>query len=154
MLFRSSSSPSGADVWLDGANSGKTTDCSLDSVPFGDHQLVLKFAGKLDWEQMVSVVAGQAVAVACTLLPCEVGCYDTTGNARGVAVSGSFAYMANYAVDLRVIDVGNPQILAEVGCCVTPGNARGVAVSGSFAFVADNTTGLRSINVKIGRAHV
>jgi hypothetical protein len=37
-----------------------------------------------------------------------VGGYDTSGGALGVAVSGNYAYVADGAAGLQVIDVSNP----------------------------------------------
>jgi hypothetical protein len=74
-----------------------------------------------------------------------VGFYDTPGWAEGVAVSGTYAYVADNWVGLRVIDVSNPSSPREVGFYDTPGQASGVAVSGvsgSYAYVADWDGGL------------
>jgi hypothetical protein len=69
--------------------------------------------------------------------PREVGAYDTPGSALGVAVSGTYAYVADGSEGLRVIDVSNPSSPREVGFYDTPGDAWGVAVSGTYAYVAD-----------------
>jgi hypothetical protein len=69
--------------------------------------------------------------------PTEVGFYDTPGYARGVAVSGPYAYVADGGSGLRVIDVSDPAHPTEVGFYDTPGYAYGVAVSGPYAYVAD-----------------
>ena len=62
--------------------------------------------------------------------------------ARGVAVAGSYAYVADFWGGLRVIDVSNPAAPFEVGSYDTPGWARGVAVAGSYVYVADGAAGL------------
>jgi hypothetical protein len=62
--------------------------------------------------------------------------------AYGVAVSGAYAYVADYNAGLRVIDVSNPSSPREVGFYDTPYYASGVAVSGSYAYVADWEGGL------------
>ena len=64
------------------------------------------------------------------------------GNARGVAVSGNYAYVAVGDAGLLVIDVSDPANPRGVGGFDTPGFAQGVAVSGNYAYV------------EIGRAHV
>jgi hypothetical protein len=64
-----------------------------------------------------------------------------------VAVSGGYAYVADFDSGLRVIEVSDPTDPIEVAHCVTPGWARGVAVLGSYAYVADDTAGLRVISV-------
>ena len=75
----------------------------------------------------------------------ERGYYHTSGEACGVAVAGSFAYVADWNAGLRVIDVSNPANPVERGYYVTPGLARGVSVAGSFAYVAAENAGLRVI---------
>ncbi|MCR4424466.1 MAG: hypothetical protein NUW10_07985, partial [candidate division WOR-3 bacterium] len=77
----------------------------------------------------------------------EVGYYNTPGVALGVAVSNSYAYVADGGSGLRVVDVSNPSNPVEIGHCETPGYARGVAVAGSYAYVADDYHGLRVIDV-------
>ena len=67
------------------------------------------------------------------------------GVVRGVAVSGAYAYVANWAGGLRVIDVSNPSSPREVGAYDTPGDALGVAVSGAYAYVAAGS--LRVVDV-------
>jgi hypothetical protein len=54
-----------------------------------------------------------------------------------VAVSGSYAYVVDEGVGLRVVNVANPASPVEVGYYDTPGHVCGVAVSGSYAYVAD-----------------
>jgi hypothetical protein len=69
------------------------------------------------------------------------------GMPNDVAVSGSYAYVADNWAGLRVIDVSNPSSPREVGFYDTPGYAYGVAVSGTYAYVADVWEGLRVIDV-------
>jgi hypothetical protein len=61
---------------------------------------------------------------------------DTPGSARGVAVSGSNAYVADYSSGLQVIDVTNPQSPQIVGAEDMAVGARDVSVWGSYAYVA------------------
>jgi len=80
--------------------------------------------------------------------PVEVGAYDTPGWAIGLAVSGDYAYVADYAQGLRVIDISNPASPNEVGSVSTPANsAFDVSVRGDYAYVADGTAGLRIIDI-------
>jgi len=55
---------------------------------------------------------------------------DTPGFARGVAVSGAYAYVADDDCGLQVIDISNPQSPQIVGSVDTPDLASEVAVSG------------------------
>jgi hypothetical protein len=65
-----------------------------------------------------------------------------------VAVSGNYAYVADYDAGLQVIDVSNPGNCVRVGGYDTSGNAIGVVVSGNYAYVADGLSGLVVIDVR------
>jgi hypothetical protein len=81
------------------------------------------------------------------LSPVVVGQVDTPHLANGVAVAGSFGYVADFDAGLQVIDVKNPATPVIVGAVDTPGSARAVAVGGGFAYVADGGAGLQVIDV-------
>ena len=100
---------------------------------------------------VAGVLAAPALAQDCPEL---VGACDTPGWAVGVAVAGSYAYVADIGAGLRVIDVSDPAAPFEVGSYDTPGYAYGVAVAGSYAYVADWTGGLRVIDVSTPSAPV
>ncbi len=90
------------------------------------------------------------VAGELKLYPFEytlVGTYDTPGDAYDVAVSGNYAFVANDAFGLHVIDISNPANPGLVGAYNTSGSSYGVAVYGDYAFVADGTTGLQVIDI-------
>ena len=70
------------------------------------------------------------------------GSVDTPGLACGVTVSGDYAYVADTAAGLRVINVSAPSAPVEVGFADTPGDAFGVAAAGGYAYVADSGAGL------------
>ena len=61
------STPQGAQVYLDGNDTGQTTNCTLTNVSAGTHQLklVLEYFG--EWEDNVSVNAGQITTVDAAL---------------------------------------------------------------------------------------
>ena len=65
----------------------------------------------------------------------------------GIAVSGSFAYVADGDDGLRVIDVTDPAHPSEVGFYHFWDDAKAVAVSGSYAYLAVDSDGLRVIDV-------
>ncbi len=75
------------------------------------------------------------------------GFCDTPGSARGVAVSGSYVYIADYTYGLQVVYAGTAGSPLVVGSVDTPGEAVAVAVSGSFAYVADSWTGLQILDI-------
>ena len=78
----------------------------------------------------------------------EASFFDTAGDAYyDVAVSGDYAYVADYDTGLRIINISNPASPSEAGFFDTGGLASGVAVSGSYAYVADDSSGLRILNI-------
>lgn len=73
----------------------------------------------------------------------------TPGNARGIFVSNSYAYVACEQMGLNIYfaarpDTGEPILVGSVD---TPSNARKVCVSGDYAYVADGRGGLVVIDV-------
>jgi hypothetical protein len=72
---------------------------------------------------------------------------DTPGDALGVAVSGTHAYVADGSSGLQVIDIANPQNPQIVGSVNAPDAAMGVAVSGTHAYVAAYGSGLQVIDI-------
>ena len=68
-----------------------------------------------------------AHAASPSLQPLVQGKWPSSGNARGVAVSGNYAYVADGGAGLQVIDVSNPANCVRVGGYNTSGNASDVA---------------------------
>ena len=95
---------------------------------------------------LVGLAGLRVINVADLAAPVEVGFYDTPGDAQGVAVAGSFAYVADGSSGLHVVNVANPAAPTEVGFYDIPGDAQGVAVAGNHAYVAD-VYSLRVIDV-------
>ncbi|MEW6041772.1 MAG: T9SS type A sorting domain-containing protein, partial [Elusimicrobiota bacterium] len=75
------------------------------------------------------------------------GYYDTPGFACGVAISGNYAYVADWDSGLQVIDIANPASPQLAGSYDTPDWAKSVAISGNYAYVADWDSGLCIVNV-------
>jgi len=75
-----------------------------------------------------------------------LGRFNTDGSASRVAVSGGYAYVADGANGLVVINVSNPQRPVLSGWVDTT-DARAVALSGIYAYIADGANGLVVINV-------
>ena len=73
------STPSGAQVFLDGADQQMVTPATLTNVPIGSHAFTLKFAGYNDYTGTVEVLENQTSTVSVTLIPVE-GCiyFNTT----------------------------------------------------------------------------
>jgi hypothetical protein len=74
-----------------------------------------------DYLYMVGEAGFRVVDVSDPTNPVKIGFYDTAGRAEGVAVSGSYAYVADGMAGLRVIDVSDPANLVEVGFYNTGG---------------------------------
>jgi len=61
------SSPTGAQVYLDGNNTGEMTNCTLSDVSPGSHTVKVVREGYVEQEESVSVIAGQTTTVNITL---------------------------------------------------------------------------------------
>jgi hypothetical protein len=88
-------------------------------------------------------------AVLADAGPCElheIGFADTWG-AADVEVVGSRAYVADWDMGLRIIDISDPTQPNELGFFDTSGLAQGVFVAGDLAYVTDNAAGLRIADV-------
>jgi len=69
------SNPTGAQVFLDGNDTGKTTSTTLTDISPGNHTVRLVKEGYLDYEESVSVTAGQTATVNATLTEIITGDY-------------------------------------------------------------------------------
>ena len=77
-----------------------------------------------------------------------IGSYDSIySHSLGIAVQGSFAYVAESMYGLRIFDISDPTSPTRVGECDTKWTAHDVAVSGTIACVADNMRGMQIIDV-------
>ncbi len=84
--------------------------------------------------------------------PIFLGYYDTANvndGMIGIFVVNSFAYVADFIDQLRIINISNPAAPVETGFFNTSGYALDVFVMDSFAYVADANAGLRIINVSV-----
>ncbi len=85
--------------------------------------------------------------IAQTGIPVElVGHWDGAYWAEGVAVSGSYAYVADASTGLHVINISNPASPVRVGG-YDGGDAWDVAICGRYAYVADGGAGLTIIDI-------
>jgi hypothetical protein len=84
----------------------------------------------------------RVIDISDPTLPFEAGFFETAGKASDVAVSGDYAYVADYGSGLRIIDVSDPAELFEAGFFDTDGAALGVAVDGDQLYVADAWCGV------------
>ena len=69
------------------------------------------------------------------------------GNARDIALSGNYAYVADDDSGLQVVDIVNPLTPTLRGYFDTPGQSYGVALLGGRAYVADGDAGLQILDL-------
>ncbi len=80
--------------------------------------------------------------------PTFVGSYNTPGEAVGITVVGSLAYVADRAPGLlQILDVSTPSAPTLLGSYNTPDYAVDVTVVGSLAYVAARGSGLQMLDV-------
>ncbi|MFN5954198.1 MAG: DUF4347 domain-containing protein, partial [Dolichospermum sp.] len=79
--------------------------------------------------------------------PTLVGNYNTSDWARGVQVVGNYAYVADSASRLQILDRRNPSTPTRQGKYNTSGAAFGVQVVSNYAYVADVYSGLQIIDI-------
>jgi hypothetical protein len=73
--------------------------------------------------------------------------YKTTGTARGVAVAGGYAFVADGANGLVIVDVQNPAFPRYISDLALPGDACAVALDGSTAYVAALEGGVHAVDI-------
>ncbi len=61
--------------------------------------------------------------------------------ARGLAVSGGYLYLTNYAKGLQVFDINDPTAPYSVNTVDASAAINDIAISGNYAYVADETLG-------------
>ena len=76
------------------------------------------------------------------------------GVAQGVAVAGTYAFVAAGSAGLQVVHVSRPEHPVLAGGIDTSGAAVGVAVAGKYAYVADFSAGLQIIDITDASAPV
>ncbi|MEW5803875.1 MAG: hypothetical protein AB1847_17410 [bacterium] len=79
--------------------------------------------------------------------PYMIGSCYTPGWASCVAISGSYACIADCDAGLQIIDISDPSCPRHVGSYDTPGYARDVAICGTCAYIADDYAGLQVIDI-------
>ena len=69
------------------------------------------------------------------------------GDFSDVAVSGNYAYVADYKRGLVIVDISNPAAPILAGTYETTYNASHVAVSGNYAYVVEGKRGLVIVDI-------
>ena len=72
---------------------------------------------------------------------------DTDGTARGVAISGNYAYVADNNAGLAVIDISDPTNPGAPVYMNTNGYAYGASIKGNYAYISDGLSGLAVIPI-------
>ncbi|MBK7003060.1 MAG: cadherin domain-containing protein [Rhodoferax sp.] len=102
------------------------------------------------WDQTGAYTNGQSgVNVDATLQLTST--YDTPGVARGIAVNGNYAYLADYSPGLQIFNISNPASPSLEGTYtnVNTVNARAVVVNGGYAYLANagNNPSLQIVDI-------
>ena len=89
--IRVTSTPSNADVYLDGTDTGKTTPCTLKNVSPGDHAIKVSKEGYADYQETVTVEENKTVNVSAVLEELELKIispekYDIWGKGKTIKV--------------------------------------------------------------------
>ena len=102
-------------------------------------------------------VAGDAfwiVDVSTPTNPSEIGHSDIPNLARGVVVSGNYAYVTDhFHQGLRVFDITIPNSPNQLSFTPFPGRTRGIAIKGSYLYIQadvwleEGETGIRIVNI-------
>ena len=104
-----SSSPTGAKIYLDGADTGKVTNTTLTNIAAGSHTVKLTKDGYSDKEQSVSVTAGQTSTVDLTLTKDTITVSQPTAGTtwvKGSSVEIKWQVSAGSSVQSRSITAG------------------------------------------------
>jgi hypothetical protein len=109
-----SSNPAGAEIWIDGTNTLKTTADTIKNVVEGVHSITLKLEDYIDTTFSISITAGQTSVVSnvslvtniLTHLFGPVRIYETTGTSSnepsGLDLSSGIAYGVSSAQNILV----------------------------------------------------
>jgi hypothetical protein len=78
----------------------------------------------------------------------EVGASTTfTDFVKGIAVSGSYAFVADGDAGLLILDISDPSQPVLFSSWDSPGSAESIAVAGNYAYLADGPFGLQIIDI-------
>lgn len=99
-----------------------------------------------DYAYVADVVHLRIINIANPAEPFEEGNYQTYQSSEDLAVSGDFAFVADWDPGLRIIDISNSAAPFEIGY-YDPGDARGVDIDENYAFVASGGAGLWILDI-------
>lgn len=78
----------------------------------------------------------------------EIGQFNDRGQAWGVTISGSYAYVADTSDGLEILNISDLYNPIKVGKSGDLGIIESVIVSNSYAFVNSYTNGLKIFSIK------
>jgi hypothetical protein len=142
------------EVWVDDGYA--VANCAMDlnfyliknpEEPNPAYSATVRYQYAADSERIKISLENNLLYIKPSLVPNQIGSYDTPGKLWGVFVRDKYAYLADGDNGVRILDISNPAVPFEVGYADTPGFAERVVVSGNYAYIADNYAGLRIIDV-------
>ncbi len=126
--------------WYVGTQGGNAWSISL----YGHYALM---GTSNSWFNVVDL--SRAASASLTVMA-AVTTQSTAGvdrEARRIALAGQFAFVANEAAGVRVVDIAKPEFPAALaGFGATPGQTAAVATYASYVFAADTVSGLVAYN--------
>ncbi|TKJ37630.1 hypothetical protein CEE36_11035 [candidate division TA06 bacterium B3_TA06] len=139
--IQANSVPTGAEIWLDGTNTGKTTNALLDKIAPGERTVSLRKEGYADYQAKVTVVAEQTAEVNATLerIGEVIWQYETGGEILSSPAIGSGGMILFGSSDNKfyaVTSEGNPFKDFSTGDAVKSSPA--VASDGKIHFGSDD----------------
>ncbi|MBM4116994.1 hypothetical protein FJ251_04510 [bacterium] len=79
--------------------------------------------------------------------PQPLGSVDTPGPAFGVALAGSYAFVAQGMAGVAVVDLAVPEFPVVLASLTLPGLSARVALRGTYAYLCSGTAGLQVVDV-------
>jgi hypothetical protein len=112
------STPSGADIYLDGTLQTLKTPATITGVSTGSHSYILRLSGYSDATGTVTVTSGQTVTVSATLSPASYAAWIASMGGIS-AIKSNLAAVGNI-IDgyLGMVNLGFTVTLANVGTTI------------------------------------
>ena len=125
----------------------------LKKVFFDDVKYLFKFTTLLKFFKMVTNIKYYTFLVLMSSFnlfsqnyDLYTGALNTAGDTWDVAISGSYAYVADGSY-VRIVDISDVSNPTEVGSYAVADTAQGVFVSGNYLYVGDQNAGLLILDV-------
>ena len=115
------------------------------SFELGNNEYALDVDIQGNYAYLASYFKLKIIDISDPTSPTEAG--EFPGNAFGVAVSGSYAYLGASAVGLNIVDIStpsNPVLVGNVDCSDTFSY---VVLSGNLAYVVDRFSGVKAVDI-------